>query len=111
MFGCDHNSNESITRNHTGVSLCHYVIVFIASSSSSIKTVSIFLRRIHLAILARKENRSKVDELRLLVQQRMGQLGIEQQQKKRERSSGDTADISVKESRVGVLTDGSIIGD
>jgi hypothetical protein len=66
---------------------------------------------IHLAILARKENRSKVDELRLLVQQKMGQLGIEQQQKKRERSSGDTADISVKESRVGVLTDGSIIGD
>lgn len=65
---------------------------------------------IYLGILARKESRSKVDELRFLVQQRMGQLGIEQQQQKRERFPGDITDISVKGSRVGVLTETSVIG-
>jgi arginine decarboxylase-like protein len=65
---------------------------------------------INLGILARKENRSKVDELRFLVQQRIDQLRIEQQQQKRERSPGDTADISVKGRRVDILSRGSVIG-
>lgn len=65
---------------------------------------------INLGILAREENRSKVDELRFLVQQRIDQLRIEQQQQKRERSPGDTADISVKGRRVDILSRGSVIG-